>query len=82
MFIIPISNTGNVQNVKNANIAVFTCPFDMLATETKGTVLLKNAKELKDFSKGEENLMEAVSYTINITTFETIFYWDVNNKRS
>jgi len=50
---------SNVQNVKNASIAVFTCPFDMLATETKGTVLLKNAKELKDFSKGEENLMEA-----------------------
>jgi len=50
---------SEVQTVKDANIAVFTCPFDMLATETKGTVLIKNAAELKNFSKGEENLMES-----------------------
>lgn len=31
----------------------------MLATETKGTVLIKNAEELKSFSKGEEDLMES-----------------------
>jgi len=50
---------SEIQTVKDANIAVFTCPFDMLATETKGTVLIKNAQELMDFSKGEENLMES-----------------------
>jgi len=50
---------SNIQTVKDAKIAVFTCPFDMLATETKGTVLIKNATELKNFSKGEENLMES-----------------------
>jgi len=39
---------------------VYSCPFDMLNTETKGTVLIKNAKELLEFSTGEENLMEEV----------------------
>ncbi|KAJ7320507.1 hypothetical protein JRQ81_020018 [Phrynocephalus forsythii] len=49
---------GDVTSVKNAKIAVFSCPFDGMIMETKGTVLIKNAEELMDFSKGEENLME------------------------
>ncbi|XP_039270687.2 T-complex protein 1 subunit theta-like [Styela clava] len=49
---------GDVTKVTGANIAIYSCPFDMLATETKGTVLIKNAEELKNFSKGEENLFE------------------------
>ncbi|XP_020651879.3 T-complex protein 1 subunit theta isoform X1 [Pogona vitticeps] len=49
---------GDVTSVKNAKIAVYSCPFDGMITETKGTVLIKNAEELMDFSKGEENLME------------------------
>lgn len=52
---------GTLTRVENAKIAVFSCPFDMLNTETKGTVLIKNAEELKNFSKGEENLLEDVS---------------------
>ena len=36
---------------------MFNCPLDNLQTETKGTVLLKSATELKDFTKGEENLL-------------------------
>ena len=36
-------------------------------TETKGTVLIKTADELKSFSKGEEDLIESVSqYIYNI----------------
>jgi len=42
----------------NAKIAVFTCPIDVMQTETKGTVLIKTAKELMDFSQGEEALLE------------------------
>ncbi|XP_077448913.1 T-complex protein 1 subunit theta isoform X2 [Stigmatopora argus] len=49
---------GDVTSVKDAKIAVFSCPFDCMVTETKGTVLIKNAKELMDFSKGEEDMME------------------------
>uniref|UniRef100_A0A8C9Z0C8 T-complex protein 1 subunit theta n=1 Tax=Sander lucioperca TaxID=283035 RepID=A0A8C9Z0C8_SANLU len=50
---------GDVTSVKDAKIAVYSCPFDCMMTETKGTVLINNAKELMDFSKGEEDMMEA-----------------------
>ncbi|XP_030060149.1 T-complex protein 1 subunit theta isoform X2 [Microcaecilia unicolor] len=49
---------GDVTSVKDAKIAVYSCPFDGMTTETKGTVLIKSAEELMNFSKGEENLME------------------------
>ena len=39
-------------------MAVYTCAIDTTLTETKGTVLLKNAEELKTFSKGEEDMLE------------------------
>ncbi|GAA6232159.1 T-complex protein 1 subunit theta isoform X1 [Lates japonicus] len=50
---------GDITSVKDAKIAVFSCPFDCMVTETKGTVLINNAQELMDFSKGEEDMMEA-----------------------
>uniref|UniRef100_A0A671WRV4 T-complex protein 1 subunit theta n=1 Tax=Sparus aurata TaxID=8175 RepID=A0A671WRV4_SPAAU len=50
---------GDVTSVKDARIAVYSCPFDCTVTETKGTVLINNAQELMDFSKGEEDMMEA-----------------------
>ncbi|XP_075245222.1 T-complex protein 1 subunit theta-like [Convolutriloba macropyga] len=42
----------------NAKVAVYSCPIELLSTETKGTVLINNAEELKSFSKGEENAIE------------------------
>lgn len=50
---------GDINKVNNAKIAVFSCPLDAMQTETKGTVLIKNAEELMSFSKGEEDLMES-----------------------
>ncbi|KAL8423694.1 hypothetical protein RB596_003777 [Gaeumannomyces avenae] len=50
---------GSVKKVSKAKVGVFTCPIDISQTETKGTVLLKNAKEMLDFSKGEEEQLEA-----------------------
>ncbi|XP_059149519.1 T-complex protein 1 subunit theta-like [Physella acuta] len=49
---------GDVTKVDKAKVVVFSCPLDSMQTETKGTVLIKNADELLSFSKGEENLME------------------------
>ncbi|PRT53737.1 T-complex protein 1 subunit theta [Wickerhamiella sorbophila] len=49
---------GSVKRATNAKVAVFTCPVDISQTETKGTVLLHNAKEMLDFSKGEETQVE------------------------
>ncbi|KAL2415690.1 T-complex protein 1 subunit theta [Exophiala dermatitidis] len=50
---------GSVKKAKNAKVGVFSCPIDISQTETKGTVLLHNAKEMMDFSKGEESQLEA-----------------------
>jgi len=50
---------GDVTKVNNAKICVLSCPLDSMATETKGTVLIKNADELVNFSKGEEDLLES-----------------------
>lgn len=41
-------------------VAVFTCAIDIANTETKGTVLLHNAQEMLDFSKGEEKQIDAM----------------------
>lgn len=43
---------------EKCKIAVYTCPVDQIQTETKGTVLIKTAKELTDFSRGEEDRLE------------------------
>ncbi|KAK3937630.1 putative T-complex protein 1 subunit theta [Diplogelasinospora grovesii] len=51
---------GSVKKAKKAKVGVYTCPVDMSQTETKGTVLLHNAKEMLDFTKGEESQLEAV----------------------
>jgi len=49
---------GAIKQVANAKVAVYTCPFDLTQTETKGTVLMSTAEELKNFSKGEEAEVE------------------------
>lgn len=49
---------GTVRKAVKAKVGVFSCPIDISQTETKGTVLMKNAKELFDFTKGEEQQME------------------------
>ncbi|RAL63643.1 hypothetical protein DID88_003686 [Monilinia fructigena] len=45
---------GSVKKATRAKVGVFSCPIDISQTETKGTVLLHNAKEMLDFTKGEE----------------------------
>ncbi|KAL6716907.1 T-complex protein 1 subunit theta [Lecanora helva] len=49
---------GSIKKAKSAKVGVFSCPIDISQTETKGTVLLHNAKEMMDFTKGEENQLE------------------------
>ncbi|KAH8724243.1 chaperonin Cpn60/TCP-1 family [Phaeosphaeriaceae sp. PMI808] len=51
---------GIVQKATKAKVGVFSCPVDISQTETKGTVLLHNAKEMMDFTKGEEQQVEQV----------------------
>lgn len=49
---------GIVKQARKAKVGVFSCPIDTQQTETKGTVLLKNAQEMVDFTKGEEERLE------------------------
>jgi T-complex protein 1 subunit theta len=51
---------GSVKKASKAKVGVFTCAIDTSQTETKGTVLLKNAQEMLDFTKGEETQLEAI----------------------
>lgn len=51
---------GAVKNVEKAKVGVYSCPIDISQTETKGTVLLHNAKEMMDFTKGEETQLEQI----------------------
>jgi len=53
---------GIVKSAKKAKVAVYTCGLDIAQTETKGTVLLKKADELLDFTRGEEKQLEGVSF--------------------
>jgi len=49
---------SNVTKKENCKVAIFTCPVDAIQTETKGTVLIKTAEELTNFSRGEETQLE------------------------
>ena len=50
---------GIVKKATKAKVGVFSCPIDISQTETKGTVLLKNAEEMMNYSKGEEERLES-----------------------
>jgi T-complex protein 1 subunit theta len=47
--------TPSINEVTNPKIAVYGCPLDTQAAETKGTVLIKNAEELINYNKSEED---------------------------
>merc|ERR1719328_147656 len=50
--------SSDVIKAENAKVVIYTCPVDTNQTETKGTVLIKTAAELSDFSRGEECQLE------------------------
>lgn len=47
-----------ITEVKNAKIAVFNASIEMQTGDTKGTVLLKNADDLLNYTVGEEAMFE------------------------
>ena len=48
----------SIRSVDDAKVAVFNTNIEMQQGETKGTVLLKNAEDLLNYSKGEEDVFE------------------------
>merc|ERR1719389_775078 len=55
---------GTVTEVRDAKIAIYGIPLDSVTTETKGTVLLKSADELKAYNNSEEESLERVIKSI------------------
>lgn len=49
---------GLIKRAVHAKIAVFGCGIEASSTEAKGTILLKNAEELRNYNKSEERKME------------------------
>lgn len=57
-FLIKRTVEGAIDRMVKPRIAIYSCPLDTTSAETKGTVLIQNAKELVSYSKGEEDLAE------------------------
>ncbi|CAI8504859.1 unnamed protein product [Hanseniaspora opuntiae] len=56
--LFPMEPVSHLKAAEMSKVVVFNCPVDIATTETKGTVLLHNAKEMLDFSKGEEDQLD------------------------
>lgn len=57
--VFPREPEGSVKHVtEKSKVVVYTTPIDISTTETKGTVLLHNAQEMLDFTKGEEQQLD------------------------
>ena len=64
-------------------MAVFTSALDIAQTETKGTVLIKNADEMLNFTTGEEKHIEKVRHEMTFThPILTLFFSKRSSKRS
>lgn len=68
---------GRVHSIQNAKIAVFACPINTSRTETKGTVLIKDAEQLLSFGKGEEAILAAQISSIAAVGVNVIVCGDV-----
>lgn len=49
----------SVHHVKEAKVAVFNCDLAAESGDTKGTVVFKTAEELINYTRSEENVMDA-----------------------
>lgn len=51
---------GSITKVTKPKVVVYGCPLDPNQGDTKGTVLIKNANELLNYSKSEEEHAEKI----------------------
>ena len=61
-----------ITSVQDAKVAVFGCGMEASGTEAKGTVLMKNADDLKGYNKTEEVKMEEIIKSIADTGVKVI----------
>jgi len=64
---MPRGALGTIKEVVNAKVAVYGIPLDSATTETKGTVLLKSAADLKNYNDSEEAALEKIIKAIAAT---------------
>jgi len=64
---MPRGVVGQITEVKKAKIAIYGIPLDSVTTETKGTVLLKSAEELRAYNNSEEESLERMIKSISET---------------
>eukprot|EP00010_Vexillifera_abyssalis_P006398 CAMPEP_0201550422 /NCGR_PEP_ID=MMETSP0173_2-20130828/6775_1 /ASSEMBLY_ACC=CAM_ASM_000268 /TAXON_ID=218659 /ORGANISM="Vexillifera sp., Strain DIVA3 564/2" /LENGTH=549 /DNA_ID=CAMNT_0047960383 /DNA_START=35 /DNA_END=1684 /DNA_ORIENTATION=+ len=57
---ITMDAEGTIKHVNNAKIGVFVAGIDVPRTEAKGTLRFDNAKDLEEFSRGEEKELETI----------------------
>jgi T-complex protein 1 subunit theta len=55
---IPRGASGVEQKKEKAKVAVYAAGIEAVGTETKGTVLIENAQQLMDYTKGEDAQMD------------------------
>ena len=66
-FVLTRDCEGTIKHVNNAKLVVFGTEVDLSSTETKGNVLIKNADELMNYAKSEEESMEKCVKEISAT---------------
>ena len=70
-----------IKKVTRGKVAVFTTALDIAQTETKGTVLIKNADEMLNFTTGEEKHIEKVRHEITFTRPILTFFFQKDLQR-
>lgn len=57
-FLVKRNAEGSIDRMIKPRIACYSIPLDTMQSDTKGTVLIQNATELLNYTKGEEDLAE------------------------
>lgn len=63
---------GIVKHAKDAKIVVFSCAVESGNSETKGTVVIKNASDLMNYNKSEEAMLEEIIQSIAATGVKVV----------
>jgi len=58
--VVPGDVIGTIKSLENAKVAVYTAGIETATTETKGTVVISDAKELMGYNDSEEKALDAV----------------------
>ena len=55
---------GTIESAEKCKIACYSCPIEINGGETKGTVIIKNAEDLLNFTSSEEEYLDTMVKSI------------------